>query len=164
MTETKVKHICKEDTYCICDGWRLEPDDRCPQHGAGHWPPRCGECGRFMNWPKLLTLELVDCIRDRVEVQGSVTMTNKDLTVELDAQTKLLISEVEKVPIELMQLYVTMRKTKATMKRKGVNGTELVGKMIGLLTATVKHPQVDSSDLGVRSRAFSYVASQKGLL
>jgi hypothetical protein len=28
----------------------LEPDERCPVHGPGEFPPRCAECGRFLPW------------------------------------------------------------------------------------------------------------------
>jgi hypothetical protein len=43
-------HICKEADYCICSSVALEPDERCPIHGIP-WPPKCGECGKFMKWP-----------------------------------------------------------------------------------------------------------------
>lgn len=26
----------------------MEPDEECPIHGAGEWPPRCCICGRFL--------------------------------------------------------------------------------------------------------------------
>lgn len=41
-------HVCKEGTTCTCWIQGLEPDENCPQHGGGVWPPRCSECGRFM--------------------------------------------------------------------------------------------------------------------
>ena len=48
-------HVCEENKECICFGWKNEPDERCPQHGAGSWPPRCDTCGRFMKWPERMT-------------------------------------------------------------------------------------------------------------
>lgn len=44
------KHKCKESDYCTCSIAGLEPDEECPVHGAGVWPPQCGICGRFMPW------------------------------------------------------------------------------------------------------------------
>jgi len=48
-------HECREQGRrpedCICDSHRGEPDERCPVHGAGEWPPRCEECGRLLPWP-----------------------------------------------------------------------------------------------------------------
>ena len=29
----------------------LEPDDNCPMHAGGEWPPRCEVCGQYVNWP-----------------------------------------------------------------------------------------------------------------
>jgi len=37
-------------TVCTCDLSALEPDEDCPQHGHGEWPPRCAYCGRFIPW------------------------------------------------------------------------------------------------------------------
>ncbi len=41
-------HTCKESKTCIC--WLLadEPDESCPVHGWGTYPPRCEVCGGFM--------------------------------------------------------------------------------------------------------------------
>lgn len=47
---TKCAH--KEADYCVCDSQALEPNDECPIHGAGEFPPRCMYCGCFMPWPK----------------------------------------------------------------------------------------------------------------
>ena len=44
------EHTCKEIDYCICSSQALEPDEQCPKHGGGVWPPRCMYCGRFMKW------------------------------------------------------------------------------------------------------------------
>lgn len=41
-------HVCKEPRYCCCSVIGLEPDEDCPIHGRGPWPPRCGECGKYM--------------------------------------------------------------------------------------------------------------------
>jgi hypothetical protein len=50
----KVKtHICIENKYCICSVQAIEPDENCPIHSAGEWPPRCAECGKFMKFPRL---------------------------------------------------------------------------------------------------------------
>ncbi len=42
------KHKHKESQECNC--WILSdtPDEDCPQHGIGEWPPRCQYCGRFI--------------------------------------------------------------------------------------------------------------------
>lgn len=45
---TPKTHECKEPTSCACDSSAFEPNDECPVHAGGPWPPRCGECGRFM--------------------------------------------------------------------------------------------------------------------
>lgn len=37
-------------TGCCCSMTALEPDERCSQHGAGEWPPRCHWCGKFMTY------------------------------------------------------------------------------------------------------------------
>ena len=45
-----VPHVCHELDYCVCNSMALEPDEDCPIHGGGTWPPRCCECGRFIKW------------------------------------------------------------------------------------------------------------------
>ena len=45
-------HICVEKDYCICDQLADEPNEHCPIHGYGTFPPRCDICGRFMKWKK----------------------------------------------------------------------------------------------------------------
>lgn len=45
MTET---HECREARACCCSVTALAPNEECPVHGSGPWPPRCGECGRFL--------------------------------------------------------------------------------------------------------------------
>jgi hypothetical protein len=44
------EHECKRNTFCTCDTQAFEPDEECPVHGAGEFPPRCCICGRFMKW------------------------------------------------------------------------------------------------------------------
>lgn len=41
-------HECREDRTCRCSIVGLEPNEKCPTHGAGEYPKRCGECGRFL--------------------------------------------------------------------------------------------------------------------
>ena len=41
-------HVCKESRACVCCLSATEPDEGCPVHGGGDWPPRCAVCGRFM--------------------------------------------------------------------------------------------------------------------
>jgi uncharacterized phage-associated protein len=41
-------HICKESNSCVCSIVGLEPDESCPMHGGGQWPPRCETCGKFI--------------------------------------------------------------------------------------------------------------------
>jgi hypothetical protein len=44
-------HICREPSpTCCCRIDGDEPKEDCPIHGAGPWPPQCGECGRFIPW------------------------------------------------------------------------------------------------------------------
>jgi hypothetical protein len=43
-----VRHVCVDDKTCTCSMQALEPDEECPVHGAGPYPPRCGKCGRFI--------------------------------------------------------------------------------------------------------------------
>jgi len=45
-----LSHICHESKTCVCDILALEPDESCPQHGMGEWPPRCAVCGRFLKF------------------------------------------------------------------------------------------------------------------
>jgi hypothetical protein len=45
---TTEKHICQESHSCCCSLTALEPDEDCPVHAAGPWPPRCEVCGHFM--------------------------------------------------------------------------------------------------------------------
>lgn len=45
-------HECKPDGTCRCYILGLEPNEDCPVHGHP-WPPRCGECGRLLPWPKI---------------------------------------------------------------------------------------------------------------
>jgi len=46
------KHKCKRPNTCQCSLTALEPNENCPIHGIGEWPPRCAICGRFMKWRK----------------------------------------------------------------------------------------------------------------
>lgn len=41
-------HICIESHTCICGITADEPNEHCPVHGAGEWPPRCAICGQFI--------------------------------------------------------------------------------------------------------------------
>lgn len=41
-------HICQESRTCQCSIQALEPNENCPIHGCGEWPPRCEHCGRIM--------------------------------------------------------------------------------------------------------------------
>lgn len=41
------EHICKRIDYCICSSIADEPNENCPIHGHGEFPPRCIICGRF---------------------------------------------------------------------------------------------------------------------
>jgi hypothetical protein len=43
-------HRCRKSDVCRCYPLALEPNERCPLHGCGDWPPRCGECGRFIRF------------------------------------------------------------------------------------------------------------------
>lgn len=45
------QHVCGESRTCTCYILGTEPDEDCPMHGHP-FPPRCGECGKFMKWPK----------------------------------------------------------------------------------------------------------------
>jgi hypothetical protein len=42
------KHTCKRPQSCICSSTALEPNENCPVHSLGEYPPRCEICGRFM--------------------------------------------------------------------------------------------------------------------
>lgn len=44
----KVDHECEEDHLCCCSMTALEPNEDCPVHAAGPYPPRCGICGKFI--------------------------------------------------------------------------------------------------------------------
>jgi hypothetical protein len=43
-------HKHRESTTCCCWLQALEPNENCPVHGWGPWPPRCEECGQFLPW------------------------------------------------------------------------------------------------------------------
>jgi hypothetical protein len=43
-------HVCTRNVGCLCSISALEPNDDCPVHSGGEWPPRCQDCGRFMRW------------------------------------------------------------------------------------------------------------------
>lgn len=49
------EHKCEEATHCTCYMLADEPNPDCPQHMGPAWPPRCGDCGKFMPWPKEYT-------------------------------------------------------------------------------------------------------------
>lgn len=59
-----VRHVCHEPTGCTCCTGALEPDDNCPKHGCGPWPPRCEECGRFLPW-SVRNIEVSNSVLDR---------------------------------------------------------------------------------------------------
>jgi hypothetical protein len=42
------EHECQRADWCECQMDADEPNEKCPVHGAGEWPWRCCECGRFM--------------------------------------------------------------------------------------------------------------------
>lgn len=44
------KHKCRRSTTCTCSIIADTPNEDCPIHGHGEWPPRCVICGRFMKW------------------------------------------------------------------------------------------------------------------
>jgi hypothetical protein len=48
-----MSHYCEESKTCTCSMLADEPNETCPAHGAGSWPPRCGICGRFMSWKEI---------------------------------------------------------------------------------------------------------------
>lgn len=50
--KVKGEHVCERPNTCTCWPLTLEPDEKCPVHGAGGWSPRCETCGRLMPWPK----------------------------------------------------------------------------------------------------------------
>lgn len=52
LKEKITSHICKQATHCICSSINLEPDETCPIHGSGEFPPRCENCGQFIKWKK----------------------------------------------------------------------------------------------------------------
>jgi hypothetical protein len=41
-------HTHRRPSTCICYQLADEPDEKCPKHGIGDFPPRCADCGRFM--------------------------------------------------------------------------------------------------------------------
>lgn len=49
-------HKCVESTSCTCSISALEPNDNCPVHSSGNWPPRCEICGRFMRYDSRIKL------------------------------------------------------------------------------------------------------------
>lgn len=47
-------HICRAGHTCKCYALASEPNQHCPIHGDGYWPPRCEICGRFIKWKVVL--------------------------------------------------------------------------------------------------------------
>lgn len=45
-----MEHKCERPNWCRCNLDALEPNEDCPIHGCGEFPPRCMYCGRFMKW------------------------------------------------------------------------------------------------------------------
>ncbi len=43
-------HKCKPATTCTCNRSALTPDESCPVHGSGEFPPRCAECGKYLSY------------------------------------------------------------------------------------------------------------------
>ncbi len=43
-------HKCIESNICTCNTLADSPNEDCPVHMDGTWPPRCCICGRFMEW------------------------------------------------------------------------------------------------------------------
>lgn len=46
--KSRTSHVCRESKTCCCYPLADEPDDDCPVHAGGPWPPRCEICGRFI--------------------------------------------------------------------------------------------------------------------
>jgi hypothetical protein len=40
---------------CCCSMSGYEPNENCPVHGCGEWPPRCCKCGQFIKYRDLGT-------------------------------------------------------------------------------------------------------------
>lgn len=53
-------HTCQRPRTCSCSITADEPNESCPIHGAGEWPPRCQTCGRLMPWPKTVADRVAD--------------------------------------------------------------------------------------------------------
>lgn len=47
------QHVCAESRTCQCYLAADAPNEDCPVHGFGVWPPKCVTCGRFLRWPVL---------------------------------------------------------------------------------------------------------------
>lgn len=57
MNKKNNNHICKEDRQCSCSLLALEPDEDCPVHGVGIFPPRCILCGKFISYKDKLFIK-----------------------------------------------------------------------------------------------------------
>lgn len=51
-------HEHRESKTCSCYILGLEPDESCPVHGMGEWPPRCEICGQFVKRKEISTEDL----------------------------------------------------------------------------------------------------------
>lgn len=49
-TKYLVPHQCQRSTTCSCNIQDMEPNEKCPIHGYGEFPPRCEICGKFVKW------------------------------------------------------------------------------------------------------------------
>lgn len=43
---------CERVDWCLCSANSDSPNEACPIHEGGEWPPRCADCGRFMVWTR----------------------------------------------------------------------------------------------------------------
>lgn len=68
-----MKHECRESHTCCCSMQAVEPDEDCPIHGCGPWPPKCEICGRFLRWEvrlKQLTIKGEQSCGTRLQLAG----------------------------------------------------------------------------------------------
>jgi hypothetical protein len=77
MGNRVVNHNCKRLDLCICSQLSNEPNENCPIHGNGEWPPRCMICGKFMKFP---TIEMIYSKVGNNEYMDYINFVNKELT------------------------------------------------------------------------------------
>ncbi len=121
------KHICKESTTCRCYQLALEPNENCPIHGYPY-PPRCGECGKFIKRLDIFEKALYNENEDK-EKEG---MENKfdgelfDGVPMVKLELKLIYNNLQGYNVLIMENIKTGEITSIMIKKKDEEAKKLI--------------------------------------